>query len=99
MTTLEFWPVAHGRQPGIIALEWTVLHSGPGFKEAENIYKSKSWGDHQSKYLPLFKRIRKALPDEFSLWLSSDRGLLVLYAGKLRNTPYLRRLETLITKG
>lgn len=25
--------MAHGRQPGIIALEWTVLHSGSGFKE------------------------------------------------------------------
>jgi hypothetical protein len=67
--------MAHGRQPGIIALEWTVLHSGSGFKDAENIYKSKSWGDYQSKYLSDSNASGRALPDEFSLWLSSDRGL------------------------
>lgn len=44
--------MAHGRQPGIITLEWAVFHSGSRFKVVENVYKSKSRGEHQSKYVP-----------------------------------------------
>ena len=94
MTALEFRPMAHGRQPGIITLKWAVFHSGSRFEDGKYL-RIQDLGRESSKYLPQFKRIRKALPDELTLQVSSVRDLFHCGEAVQMRVPYLRGLRRL----